>query len=46
MQELMVDHELRARLRQGGQQVVDRFTWPESARQHLAVYDEVVPGKS
>jgi glycosyltransferase involved in cell wall biosynthesis len=43
MEELMVDRELRARLRQGGQKVVDRFTWPESGRQHLAVYDEVTP---
>jgi glycosyltransferase-like protein len=45
MQELMVDHELRARLCEGGRQVVDRFTWPESARQHLAVYGEVASGK-
>ena len=41
----MVDGELRARLRVGGQRVVRRFTWPESARRHLGIYTEVVADK-
>jgi glycosyltransferase-like protein len=46
MEQLMNDGQLRARLRQGGHQVVDRFTWPASARQHVAIYDEVAARKS
>jgi glycosyltransferase-like protein len=41
MEKLMVDGELRERLRRGGHGVVERFTWPESGRQHLAVYNEI-----
>jgi glycosyltransferase-like protein len=46
MEALMVDHELRCRLREGGHRVVARFTWPQSARRHLAIYDEVMAHKS
>jgi glycosyltransferase-like protein len=41
MERLMVEPELRHRLCHGGQAVVDRFTWPGSARQHLAIYEEM-----
>ncbi|MDQ1428730.1 MAG: hypothetical protein QOK39_2206, partial [Acidimicrobiaceae bacterium] len=45
MEALMVDGELRDRLRVGGQRVVRRFTWPESARRHLGIYRDVVADK-
>jgi glycosyltransferase-like protein len=45
MEALMADGDLRARLRVGGQRVVRRFTWPESARRHLGIYEEMVAGK-
>ncbi len=46
MEELMVDQDLRARLRSRGHEVVARFTWPASARQHLAIYEEMVANGS
>jgi len=42
MEALMVGHDLRCRLRDGGRRVVRRFTWPQSARRHLAIYKEVM----
>jgi glycosyltransferase involved in cell wall biosynthesis len=44
MQDLVADEDLRARLRTGGHDVVDRFTWPKSARQHLDIYEDVRVG--
>ncbi|MDQ6616047.1 MAG: MSMEG_0565 family glycosyltransferase [Actinomycetota bacterium] len=45
MEEVMVDQPLRARLRRRGSEVVGRFTWTESARQHLAIYEEIIAAK-
>lgn len=42
MEALMIDQDLRCRLREGGRRVVGRFTWPQSARCHLAIYEEVL----
>jgi glycosyltransferase-like protein len=46
MEQLMVDPELGARLSRHGQEVVARFTWPASARQHLAIYEEVLADRA
>ncbi len=45
MELLMHDPDLRARLCQQGREVAGRFTWPGSARHHLALYDEVLAAK-
>jgi glycosyltransferase involved in cell wall biosynthesis len=42
MEELMVDPDLAPRLCRGAHEVVQRFTWPGSARQHLATYDQLL----
>jgi glycosyltransferase-like protein len=44
MGEVMIHQDLRDRLQRGGQDVVARFTWPQTARQHLAVYNEIAGG--
>lgn len=36
------DQELRSRLIRGGNEVLPAFTWPESARQHAQVYQDVL----
>jgi glycosyltransferase-like protein len=41
MEALVTAPELRRRLVAGGHRVVDRFTWPASARQHLGIYQSV-----
>jgi glycosyltransferase-like protein len=41
MEQLMIDPDLRKRLCAEAHEVVDRYTWPQSARQHLAIYEEV-----
>jgi hypothetical protein len=38
---VLVDAELRARLIEGGKRQVQRFSWLETAKQVLAVYQEV-----
>ncbi len=42
MELLVVDADLRDRLGHGGRRVVERFTWPSSARRHLDIYDEIL----
>ncbi len=42
LKRLLVDKELRARLRQRASQRVKQFTWRSCARQHASLYREVV----
>ncbi len=44
MQEMYADRALRRRLRAGGRATLARYTWAESARRHIEIYDEVRVG--
>jgi glycosyltransferase-like protein len=41
MHRIVVDADLRARLRRNGRRVVDRYTWADSAKRHAGIYDDV-----
>ena len=41
MRRMVTDPALRARLRSGGNAVVDRFTWAASAERHREIYREI-----
>jgi glycosyltransferase involved in cell wall biosynthesis len=43
---VLVDQPLREKLKQRGYEQVKRFSWHESARRILAVYEEVTAGQT
>ncbi len=44
LQRLLTDEELRGELRQRGLAHAARFTWPETARQTVALYQKIIQG--
>jgi glycosyltransferase-like protein len=46
LERVLTDRDLRSRLVAGGREVVPRFSWSASARQHVEIYADVLAGRT